>query len=152
MPSSFDLILKNGKCFIDGQLKTTDIGISNGIIKSIGKIEKTSNEKIIEANNLVVLPGIIDTQGYEANILLGAKKLISSGTPIVIEFWPYGLKLNNSWDKLQDILKNFDYYYDLSEELIQKIKINSESIKNLFSNWEEEEVNKHSLYKDLLLI
>ena len=62
MSSSFDLILKNGKCFIDGQLKTTDIGISNGIIKSIGKIEKTSNEKIIEANNLVVLPGIIDTQ------------------------------------------------------------------------------------------
>jgi len=62
MPSSFDLILKNGKCFIDGQLKTIDIGISNGIIKSIGKIEKTSNEKIIEANNLVVLPGIIDTQ------------------------------------------------------------------------------------------
>jgi len=35
MPSSFDLILKNGKCFIDGQLKATDIGISNGIIKSI---------------------------------------------------------------------------------------------------------------------
>ena len=44
MPSSFDLILKNGKCFIDGQLKTTDIGISNGIINSIGKMEQTSDE------------------------------------------------------------------------------------------------------------
>jgi len=62
MPSSFDLILKNGKCFIDGQLKTTDIGISNGIIKSINKIEETSNQNILNANNLVVLPGIIDTQ------------------------------------------------------------------------------------------
>ena len=62
MPSSYDLILKNGQCFIDGQLKTIDIGISNGIIKSISKIEKTSNEKILDANNLVVLPGIIDTQ------------------------------------------------------------------------------------------
>ena len=62
MPSSFDLILKNGKCFVDGQLKTTDIGISDGIIKSISKIEKISNEKILDANNLVVLPGIIDTQ------------------------------------------------------------------------------------------
>ena len=62
MPSSFDLILKNGKCFIDGQLKTTDIGISNGIIKSIGKIEQTSDEKILDANNLLILPGIIDTQ------------------------------------------------------------------------------------------
>ena len=62
MPTSFDLIVKNGKCFVDGQLKIVDIGISKEIIKSIGKIEKTSNEKIIEANNLVVLPGIIDTQ------------------------------------------------------------------------------------------
>ena len=62
MPATFDLILKNGKCFIDGQLKTLDIGISNGIIKSIGKIENTSNEKVLEANNLTILPGIIDTQ------------------------------------------------------------------------------------------
>ena len=62
MPSSFDLILKNGKCFIDGQLKTADIGISNGIIKNISKIENISNEKILDANNLLVLPGIIDTQ------------------------------------------------------------------------------------------
>ena len=62
MPATFDLILKNGKCFIDGQLKTLDIGISKGIIKSIGKIEKTSNEKVLEVSNLIVLPGIIDTQ------------------------------------------------------------------------------------------
>ena len=62
MPNSFDLIVKNGKCFIDGQLKTIDIGISNGIIKSIGKIEETSNQKILDADNLIVLPGIIDTQ------------------------------------------------------------------------------------------
>ncbi len=62
MLSSFDLILKNGKCFIDGQLKNIDIGISDGIIKSISKIEETSDQKIFDANNLVVLPGIIDTQ------------------------------------------------------------------------------------------
>ena len=42
MPASFDLIVKNGKCFIDGQLKSIDIGISNGVIKSIKKIENTS--------------------------------------------------------------------------------------------------------------
>ncbi len=62
MPVSLDLILKNGKCFIDGQLKTVDIGISSGIIKKIGKIDQTSNEKILDANNLTILPGIIDTQ------------------------------------------------------------------------------------------
>ena len=62
MSSSFDLIIKNGKCFINGQLKTIDIGISNGIIKSINKIETNSDEKVLDANNLIILPGIIDTQ------------------------------------------------------------------------------------------
>ncbi len=62
MPVSFDFILKNGKSFIDGQLKTVDIGISNGIIKNIGKIDQTSNGKILDASNLTILPGIIDTQ------------------------------------------------------------------------------------------
>ncbi len=62
MPASFDLIVKNGKCFIDGQLKTTDIAISNGTIKSVSKIDKTSNEQILDATNLTILPGIIDTQ------------------------------------------------------------------------------------------
>ena len=62
MPVTFDLILKNGKCFIDGQLKTIDIGISDGIIKSIDKIEKTSGDKVLDVANFTVLPGIIDTQ------------------------------------------------------------------------------------------
>ena len=62
MPATFDLIIKNGKCFIQGELKAIDIGLSKGIIKSIGKIEKTSNEKVLDATNLIILPGIIDTQ------------------------------------------------------------------------------------------
>ena len=61
MSSSFDLIIKNGKCFIDGQLKKADIAISDGTIKEIGNIE-VSNQKILDATNLIVLPGIIDTQ------------------------------------------------------------------------------------------
>ena len=61
MSSSFDLIIKNGKCFIDGQLKKADIGISNEIVKKIGNIE-TSNQKVLDATNLIVLPGIIDSQ------------------------------------------------------------------------------------------
>ena len=62
MRASFDFILKNGKCFINDQLRVIDIGISNGIIKSIGKIEKNSGNKVLEANNLTILPGVIDTQ------------------------------------------------------------------------------------------
>ena len=59
MPATFDLIIKNGKCFIDNHLKIIDIGISKGIIKTVGKIESSSNEKILDAKDLVILPGII---------------------------------------------------------------------------------------------
>ena len=41
MPTSFDLILKNGKCFIEGQFKNADVGISEGIIKTIGTVSYT---------------------------------------------------------------------------------------------------------------
>ena len=63
MPASFDLIIKNGKCFIDGQLKKADIGIHKGKIKEIGNIE-VSNQKVLDANSLIVLPGIISTCSY----------------------------------------------------------------------------------------
>jgi len=55
MSSTFDLIIKNGKCFIDGQLKKTDIAISNGEIKEIGNIEG-SNQKVLDATNLTICP------------------------------------------------------------------------------------------------
>ena len=61
MSSSFDLIIKNGKCFIDGQLKKVDIGLFNGMVKKIGDIE-ISDQKVLDATNLSILPGIIDTQ------------------------------------------------------------------------------------------
>ena len=93
MPSSFDLILKNGKCFIDGQLKTTDIGISDGIIKNISNIQVSSSQKILDASNLIVLPGIIDTQVHfrepgstdTEDLETGSKSAVLGGVTSVFE-------------------------------------------------------------------
>ena len=93
MPSSFDLILKNGKCFIDGQLKTTDIGISDGIIKNISNIQVSSSQKILDASNLIVLPGIIDTQVHfrepgstdTEDLETGSKSAVLGGATSVFE-------------------------------------------------------------------
>ena len=93
MPSSFDLILKNGKCFIDGQLKTTDIGISDGIIKNISNIQVSSSQKILDVNNLIVLPGIIDTQVHfrepgstdTEDLETGSKSAVLGGVTSVFE-------------------------------------------------------------------
>ena len=58
-----DLIIKNGSCFINGELKDLDIGVKNGKIKKIGIISDEAKE-IYDAKNQTVLPGCIDTQTH----------------------------------------------------------------------------------------
>jgi dihydroorotase len=58
-----DLIIKNGKCYIDKDLKDVDIGIQNSKIVKIGKLDEDSNQSI-DATGLTVLPGCIDTQTH----------------------------------------------------------------------------------------
>ena len=58
-----DLIIKNGKCYIDKDLKDVDIGIQNSKIVKIGKIDENSSQSI-DATGLTILPGCIDTQTH----------------------------------------------------------------------------------------
>ena len=58
-----DLIIKNGQCYIDGELKDIDISVKEGKIKSLGKISEEAKD-IIDAKDLTVLPGCIDTQTH----------------------------------------------------------------------------------------
>ena len=49
-----DLIIKNGSCYINGELKNQNIGIKDCKIVEIGKIE-TDSINILDAKNLTVL-------------------------------------------------------------------------------------------------
>jgi dihydroorotase len=57
-----DLIIKNGTCFIDGKLQKKDIGITNGKITHIENSITDSSKDTLEAEQLTVLPGCMDTQ------------------------------------------------------------------------------------------
>jgi len=57
-----DLIIKNGSCYIDSNLKKLDIGIKNNKITEIGTINSDNSKEVLKASNLTVLPGCIDTQ------------------------------------------------------------------------------------------
>ena len=57
-----DLIIKNGSCFIDGKLQKINLGVKGGKITEIGEIAKEKASKEFNAENLIVLPGCIDTQ------------------------------------------------------------------------------------------
>ena len=61
MSDNFNLIIKNGSCYINGKLEQTDIAINNGKIEKIGKLSLNSS-KVFDATDKIVLPGIIDTQ------------------------------------------------------------------------------------------
>ena len=58
-----DLIIKNGRCYIDSELKDVDVSIKDGKIQHIGQISEESKD-IIDAKGLIVLPGCIDTQTH----------------------------------------------------------------------------------------
>ena len=87
-----DLIIKNGKCYIDKDLKDVDIGIQNSKITKIGKITEKAGQ-IIDANGLTVLPGCIDTQTHfrepgstdTEDLHTGSRAAIAGGITSVFE-------------------------------------------------------------------
>ena len=58
-----DLIIKNGQCYIDGELKEVNVAIKDGKIHKIGEISEEAKETI-NAEGQTVLPGCIDTQTH----------------------------------------------------------------------------------------
>ena len=50
-----DLIIKNGQCYIDGQLKDADVAVKDGKIHKIGDISEEAKE-VINAEGQTVLP------------------------------------------------------------------------------------------------
>ena len=60
----FDLILHDGKIMngVDEFPQNFDIGIKNDKIISVGDLKNESSTKKINCKNLIVLPGVIDTQ------------------------------------------------------------------------------------------
>ena len=58
-----DLIIKNGKCYIDGELKDADISVKDGKIHQIGQISEEGKETL-NVEGQTVLPGCIDTQTH----------------------------------------------------------------------------------------
>lgn len=70
-------------------------------------------EYLDEPNSVVFM----DTQGFEANILAGARKFLSKGVPFVISFCPYSLMRYNAFEILLDALEEAPYSHlvDLKE-------------------------------------
>jgi len=57
----------------------------------------------------------IDTQGHEAHVLSGADHLRSADVPVMLEYWPYGLRAADGLEQLHAIIgHSYDRYVDLA--------------------------------------
>ncbi len=76
----FDIIIQNGKVYLDGRFVETDIGIKNGNIEAITTLNNSTADKTIEAHGLHVLPGAIDSQVHFREPGLEHKEDLETGT------------------------------------------------------------------------
>ena len=62
------------------------------------------------------------------------------------------MKRNGTWEKMLETLKKFEYFVDLSDVSLTLQKINEESIEELSTGGDKEQLNKFPLFTDLLLL
>jgi dihydroorotase len=76
----FDLLIRNGTIVTSAFARQGDIGIREGKIAAIGKLNATAAAETIDADHLLVLPGLIDTQVHFREPGLEQKEDLESGT------------------------------------------------------------------------
>ena len=76
----------------------------------------------------------IDVQGYETQVLLGAKKILNKKVPVCVEFSPAFLE-KKKYDifKKMFIKNGYNYFYNLNLPL-KKVALNNHSIDNLYKS------------------
>ena len=77
-PQHYNLSLRNGQVMIDGELVTTNIYVRDGSIDLISEKNFESDETI-DCNNLIILPGVIDSQVHFREPGLEGKENLESG-------------------------------------------------------------------------
>ena len=92
--NSESLLLQNARIVSSAFIEETTIWIENGIIRSLGNIpENIKPEKIIDAKNLYVLPGVIDSHvhfrepgmEWKEDLNTGSKAAVSGGVTSFLE-------------------------------------------------------------------
>ena len=90
----YDLILKNGNVLLpDKSIEKLDIGIKKNKISQIGSISNKMGKTILNIENLIALPGVIDTQvpfrdpglTHKEDILHGTMGAVLGGVTTIFE-------------------------------------------------------------------
>jgi dihydroorotase len=135
MSDNFNLIIKNGSCYINGKLEQTDIAINNGKIEKVGKLSLNS-AKVFDATDKIVLPGIIDTQVHfrepgstdREDLESGSRAAVLGGVTSVFEMPNTNPPTSNlvEFNKKLDLAKNrmhcnYAFYFGATPENIDQL-------------------------------
>ena len=119
---NYDLVIKNGH-IIDKKNNIDfigDIGISNGIVKYVGEeLPINSSRKIINAESLIVVPGLIDIHSHNFHGTIPNRYLSNSFSALP----PDGFSFRSGITTIVDVggagWKNFEVF---KEQVIEKSK------------------------------
>ena len=95
-------------------------------------VKSNTLDNVLKDYDLNEILLFMDTQGFEGHVLSGAKSLIEARVPIVTEFWPYGLKRTDGFEKFYNALIKSKYttLYDL-RFTDKKMDFTIDSIKSI---------------------
>jgi dihydroorotase len=93
MAETFDLIVRGGEVVNHAGRGLADVGVRGGKIAAIGDLAQASAGEVLEAANLTVLPGVIDTQvhfrepglEWKEDLATGSRAAVLGGVTAVFE-------------------------------------------------------------------
>ena len=110
----YDLLIKNAEVFYQDSLKKIDIAIQDGkIIKIEKNIQESESAKVIKADNLLALPGGIDSHVHISqpsgpdiemadDFISATKSAAAGGNTFVIPF-----ALQNRGESIRTVVQNY---------------------------------------------
>ena len=107
--ANHDLQIKNGKIFSDGDLTEADIFVTGNRISSIEKAPSGNATRSINAQGLIILPGLIDPhvhfrdpgQTYKEDFLSGTRGAVAGGTTTIFDM-PNTEPAVTRWETLKE--------------------------------------------------
>ena len=90
---TYQTLLKNGTAVLPSGIHKTDIAINDGKIEAIGNLPENCAHRVIDCENLHILPGVIDTQAHfrepggehKETLEAGTRAAIAGGVTTIFE-------------------------------------------------------------------
>ena len=137
MNDNFDLLISGGSVYLpNNKIEESDIGIKDSKILAIGNLQNKKYKTKIDAKNLLIMPGAIDSQvhfrepglTHKEDIFCGTKGAVLGGITTIFEM-PNTKPSTTNKEALDEKLKiahkhahcNYSFFMGAAKENIEKL-------------------------------